>query len=300
MKKAIVTGGKGFIGSNLVEYLLAVGLDVTVIDSARDSGYEVDGANYYYCDITQPIAWAKEIFEGIDVVFHLAAEIYVQKSLEFPDLFRKVNVEGTKNILDYCVAYGVKNFILSSTSAIYGNTNYGRGSLETDKVDCLNAYSKSKYTAELLCKDYSEMHSMNITALRYFNVYGNRQHKTGQYAPVIGKFLAQKKEGHSLTVVGNGEQRRDFINVKDVVAANYKAYRSKKSSGFRLYNIGFGSNVSVIELANMISNKIEFIPQREGECKETLADIQRAKTDLDWHPTVSVEEYLRSSLHHLQ
>ena len=288
--KMVVTGGKGFIGSNLVEYLLSKGHEVVVVDFNKDSGYEDLNALYYYNDITKPIHNAEDIFKDARTVFHLAAEIYVQKSLEFPDLFRDVNELGTKKILDYCVAAGVCNFILSSTSAIYGNTSYGRGSLEDDKVDCLNAYSESKYAAELICKEYTETYGINVTVLRYFNVYGKRQHETGQYAPVIGKFLKQKQAGERLTVVGDGSQKRDFINVYDVVTANYAAH--KNANGFNLYNIGHGSNISVLDLAKLISTDITFIDPRDGECKETLADTHKAQEELAWKPTISVQDYL--------
>lgn len=286
----VVTGGKGFIGSNLVEYLLSKGHEVTVVDFNTEGGYEHPNALYYYNDISKPMHNAEDIFAGANTVFHLAAEIYVQKSLEFPDLFRDVNELGTKKVLDYATAYGVRNFILSSTSAIYGNTSYGRGSLETDPVDCLNAYSESKYNAEITCKEYAEAYGINITVLRYFNVYGKRQHETGQYAPVIGKFLKQKAAGESLTVVGDGSQKRDFINVSDVVTANYAAYKNAK--GFNLYNIGHGTNISVVDLAKLIHNDITFIAPRDGECKETLADTSKAINELSWKPTISVQEYL--------
>ena len=291
--KMIVTGGKGFIGSNLVDYLVDQGHNVFVIDFKKD-GYENPNATYYYSDITKPIVNSKSIFEGADAVFHLAAEIYIQKSLEFPNLFKEVNEDGTVNILNYCIDNGIKNIIFSSTSAIYGNKDNGRASLETDKADCLNAYSLSKYNAEKICKLYSNRFGMNITVLRYFNVYGNRQHQDGPYAPAIGKFLKQKLNNESLTVVGDGLQKRDFINVKDVVIANYLAYT--KNKGFNLYNVGYGDNISVIDLARLISNDIIFIPPRDGECKQTLADISKIKNDLIWKPLTNINEYINNRL----
>lgn len=289
--KLIVTGGKGFIGSNLVDYLVDKGYDVSVIDFKRD-GYENPNATYYYNDITKPIINASDIFEGADGLFHLAAEIYIEKSLEFPDLFKEVNEDGTKNILGYAINHGIKNIIFSSTSAIYGNKDKGRASLETDEADCLNAYSLSKYNAETICKLYSNRFRMNITVLRYFNVYGNRQHQDGPYAPAIGKFLKQKLNNESLTVVGDGLQKRDFINVKDVVIANYLAYT--KNKGFNLYNVGQGENISIVDLARLISNDIIFIPPRDGECKQTLADISKIKNNLGWEPTFNIQKYIRN------
>jgi UDP-glucose 4-epimerase len=142
----------------------------------------------------------------------------------------------------------------------------------------------------LICKEYVEKFGMNVSALRYFNVYGNRQHKDGQYAPAIGKFLSQKQSGIPLTVVGDGKQKRDFINVKDVVEANYLAF--KKNKEFNIYNIGSGYNISVIDLAKTISDKIEFIAPREGECRETLSDISKANNVLGWKPKIMLKEYL--------
>ena len=288
--KVVVTGGLGFIGSNLVDALVDKGYDVHVIDNNTSHAYYNQKAVYYNYDISKPIDVASKIFNNAVAVFHLAAEIYVQKSLEFPNLFKDVNQKGTENIVKYAKEANVHNFIFSSTSAIYGNTYYGRGSLETDKPDCLNAYSESKYAAELICETYSKKYKMNIAVLRYFNVYGNRQHQSGQYAPVIGAFLRQKSMSSPLTVVGDGSQRRDFVNVEDVVKANYLAFKS--NIGFNVYNIGFGSNISIIDLAKEVSDNIVHIPPRDAECKETLADITKAKNMLSWEPKISIEEYI--------
>lgn len=288
--KFLVTGGSGFIGSNLVDFLIDKGHEVNVVDINRYPKNENKNALYYYNDITKPFYNSDDIFDGVNAVFHLAAEIYVQKSIEFPDLFKEVNEEGTENILFYARKYGIKNIIFSSTSAIYGNKFYERASLETDDTDCLNAYSESKYNAEKICKKYVEEYGLNVAVLRYFNVYGDRQHESGQYAPVIGKFLKQKNSGESLTVVGDGSQKRDFINVLDVVEANYAAYKNNK--GFNVYNIGSGSNISMFNLAEIISENIKFIPERSGECKQTLADISKAKAQLLWEPKVDLKEWI--------
>lgn len=291
--KILVTGGKGFIGSNLVEYLIHKGHTVSVIDYNKD-GYEFPGVNYHYNDITKPIPNSDEMFDGVYAIFHLAAEIYVQKSIEFPDLFKEVNEDGTKHILDYAINHGIKNIVFPSTSAVYGNQDRGRGSLETDDVDCLNAYSLSKYNAEGICREYADRFNMNITVLRYFNVYGKGQHETGQYAPAIGKFLKQKGNNEPLTVVGDGLQKRDFINVQDVVEANYAAYTNNK--GFNLYNVGQGDNISILDLAKLISEDIVFIPPREGECRETLADISKIKKDLNWEPKINIADYFSNKI----
>lgn len=286
--KILVTGGKGFIGSNLVKYLNNKGHYLSVIDIDKESIELVD-VLYYYNDITKAIYNEQDIFDGVDAIFHLAAEIYVQKSLEFPDLFKEVNEAGTKNILDYAVKYNIKKVVFSSTSAVYGNDLNG-ASKEHDVVNCLNAYSLSKYNAELICKEYSEKYGIDIACLRYFNVYGEGQHESGPYAPAIGKFVKQKRNDESLTVVGTGEQKRDFINVIDVAKANYQALTN--NSRFNIYNVGSGSNISILNLAKLISDDIVFIPQRDGECKETLADINKAKMLLSWEPEIKLEDWI--------
>ena len=224
----------------------------------------------------------------------MAAETYIQKSLEFSDLFRNVNEEGTKNILSYAADNNIKNIIFSSTSNVYGNQNNGKPSLETDPSDCLNPYSLSKYNAEKICKVYSDQFNMNVSVLRYFNVYGNRQQERGQYAPVLGKFLEQKYHNQPLTVVGDGLQKRDFVNVIDVVLANYLSYI--KNKGFNLYNVGQGDNVSILDLAKLISNDIVFIPQKNGESRYTLADISKIKKSLGWKPSIKIQKYIEEML----
>ena len=291
--KIVITGGKGFIGSNLVDYMVDKNYNVVVIDSNKE-GYENKNATYYYNDITKPISNSVAIFDGADAIFHLAAETYIQKSLEFSDLFRNVNEEGTKNILSYAADNNIKNIIFSSTSNVYGNQNNGKPSLETDPSDCLNPYSLSKYNAEKICKVYSDQFNMNVSVLRYFNVYGNRQQERGQYAPVLGKFLEQKYHNQPLTVVGDGLQKRDFVNVIDVVLANYLSYI--KNKGFNLYNVGQGDNVSILDLAKLISNDIVFIPQKNGESRYTLADISKIKKSLGWKPSIKIQKYIEEML----
>lgn len=287
--KLVVTGGLGFIGSNLVDILVDKGYEVVVVDNNIQSPYHNKSARYFYNDITKPIEEHYEIFHNAKAVFHLAAEIYIQKSLDDPDLFFNVNVGGTKNILNYCIQHDVKKFIFSSTSAIYGNAFSGYPSKETDKVDLLNAYSQSKHLAEKVCSMYKDI---NISVLRYFNVYGNRQNESGQYAPAIGKFLSQKNNKQPITVNGDGSQKRDFVNVFDVCEANYLAYLNNKE--FNIYNIGYGDNISILDLANMIDSNIVFMNPKMGEARETLADISKASKNLKWKPSISVKKYLQS------
>jgi UDP-glucose 4-epimerase len=229
------------------------------------------------------------IFKDADAVFHLAAEIYVQKSLEFPNLFTEVNETGTKNILDHCVQNNIKNVVFSSTASVYGNSPTA-GSKETDTVSCSNIYSISKWNAEQICLTYTNSYGMNITALRYSNVYGHGQDTSSQYAPALGRFLDQKSKGEPLTVVGDGLQKRDFINVQDVVEANYAAYLN--NHGFNVYNVGFGNSLSILDLAKSISSDITFLPPRDGEWRETNVDITKIKDYLGWYPKVNIQDWI--------
>lgn len=286
--KVVVTGGKGFIGSKLVDYLVSLGMSVFVIDIDKNKK-ENKHAFYYNKDITDYLVDDLSIFKDADAVFHLAAEIYVQKSLEFPDLFTDVNETGTKNILDHCVQNNIKNVVFSSTASVYGNSPVTR-SKEIDPVFCSNAYSLSKWNAEQMCLNYVSYYELNITALRYSNVYGYGQDSSHQYAPAPIKFLNQKSNGLPLTVVGDGLQKRDFINVQDVVEANYAAYLN--NHGFNVYNVGFGNSLSILDLAKSISSDIAFLPPRDGEWKETNVDITKIKDYLGWYPKVNIQDWI--------
>lgn len=287
MKKIVITGGLGFIGSNLVDFFIEKEYEVFVIDKDVDSKYYNFKAKYFHEDITQDISNHKTIFENTDAVFHLAAEIFVQKSIKDPDLFIKTNVDGTVNILKYCNQYGIKNLVFSSTSAVYGNSFNGIPMNENNEIDCLNAYAKSKYMAEQKLLDNN---NMNISILRYFNVYGKRQHQDGQYAPVVGNFLKQKINGLSITIYGDGSKKRDFVNVEDVCLANYKAYL--KNKGYNIYNVGSGENISILELAKLVDENIIFLEEKKEEANVLLANIDKAKKMLDWKPTVFIKEYI--------
>jgi UDP-glucose 4-epimerase len=161
------------------------------------------------------------------------------------------------------------------------------------ETDCLNSYCASKKAGEDLCKLYHTMWNLETVIFRYFNVYGEREPTKGQYAPVVGRFLKQVRNGEPMTVVGTGEQRRDFTHVSDIVKANILAsnLENNKIVG-EIINVGTGANHSVIELARMIGNDITFVPKREGEAWETLADVTKIQTHLNWKPTVDLGKWL--------
>ncbi len=299
--EALVTGGAGFIGSNLVDELLRLGWNVAVVDSEASESNEQffwnqKAENYKY-DITD-YRGLNSVFErhNFDYVFHLAAESRIQPAIENPIRCTNVNVTGTCNVLQCAREHNVKRVMHSSTSSAYGLTEISPQT-EDLPVDCLNPYSVTKVAGESLCKMYYDLFGVETVIFRYFNVYGYRQPTKGAYAPVVGLFLKQFKEGKSMTVVGDGEQRRDYTSVNDVVQANIKAALTENKSALgNIINVGTGINHSVLELAKIIGGEIEFIPARKGEAKVTLADNTRAREYLGWNPTGSLEQYITEQL----
>jgi UDP-glucose 4-epimerase len=295
MTKSLVTGGAGFIGSNLVDKLVEDGHEVVVIDNesaeCNEKFYWNSRADNHKLDICD-YEFTKDLYEGVDYVFHLAAESRLQPAIENPINAVMKNAVGTCTVLQCSREAGVKKVIYSSTSSAYGLNKFPN--YETDPNDCLNPYSVSKVAGEELCRMYTNLYGLKTVIFRYFNVYGDRSPTTGQYAPVLGIFLKQKKEDTPLTIVGDGFQRRDFVNVRDVVSANIKAAETDIEQSYygSVFNIGSGENISILEIANIISKNQTFIPERSGEAKTTLANIDKAKTILNWKPSVNLEEWI--------
>jgi UDP-glucose 4-epimerase len=307
--KALVTGGAGFIGSTLVDMLIEDGYDVVVIDNesadSNEQFYYNPKANNYKLDICDYDA-TRKLYDGVDVVFHLAAESRIQPCIEYPVRAIKTNTLGTGVVLQCAREAGVKRVIYSSTSACYGLKN-SPPMVETMPLDCLNPYAFTKIAGEDLCKMYSMMFGLETIIFRYFNVYGERSPIRGQYAPVIGVFMRQRDAGELITVVGDGEQRRDFVHVKDVARANLLAaeftppeymvtdnivYNSWKWG--EIFNIGSGENYSINEIATMVGGEKTHIPPREGEARHTLANTKKANTVLGWNPTLYVRDWINS------
>lgn len=301
--RSLVTGGAGFIGSHLVDTLLEMGHQVTVVDNesstCNEKFYWNDKAWNVKADISdekmmeQVFSCVNEGMPKIDWVFHLAAYSRIQIALQNPVGCVKTNVLGTTTLLQFAREHGVKAFINSSTSSSYGLKN--EPPLREDMPpDCLNPYSVSKVAAENMCKMYSDLFDMNIVNLRYFNVYGDRQPVKGQYAPVVGLFLEQFKRGEAFTIVGDGEQRRDFTHVNDVVRANIAAAERASDISGEIINVGTGTNHSVNQIANMISNSYtkNFIPPRPAEARVTLADISKAKKLLGYMPSIEISDWI--------
>jgi UDP-glucose 4-epimerase len=297
--KALVTGGAGFIGSNLVDKLLEMGHEVVVIDneSSECNGefyWNSQASNYKFdiCDYEK----TRHLYDKVDVVFHLAAEARIQPAIENPIRAVMTNSVGTCTVLQCAREAGVKRVIYSSTSSAYGRNV--PPCIETMTEDCLNPYSISKVSGEKLCKMYYELYGLETVIFRYFNVYGEREPLKGHYAPVVGLFLRQAKNSESLTIVGDGEQRRDFTHVSDVVNANIMvAISNPEPKAFgQVYNIGTGLNHSINELANMISKHQVNIPPRLGESRETLADNTKMKNTFGWTPKVSIATWIENNI----
>jgi len=298
MSKAIVTGGGGFIGSNLVDKLVEIYDKVIIIDNesadSNEQFYYNDKAEKHLlnvCDYKN----TRPLYDGVDCVFHLAAESRIQPTLENPVLAALTNTVGTCTVLQCAKEAGVKRVVYSSTSSGYGLKNKIPLN-ENMPDDCLNPYSVTKISGEKLCKMYTDLFDLETVVFRYFNVYGERHPVKGQYAPVIGIFIRQKNNGEKLTIVGDGRQTRDFTHVSDVVQANILAsdISNKKPVG-ELINLGTGTNNSILEIAQMVGDTYDFIESRSGEAQDTLADISKAKELLGWEPTVKVEDWIKAN-----
>ena len=298
--KSLVTGGAGFIGSNLVDRLLTLGHEVVVIDNeysdAHDQFYWNEQAQNYHYDIRDYDS-TRPLYDGVDYVFHIAAEARIQPAIENPIEAVSINSVGTCTVLQCAREAGVKRVMYSSTSSAYGLKNE-LPNVETQPDDCLNPYSISKTNGEKLCSMYTDLYGLPTVIFRYFNVYGERQPLRGQYAPVVGIFLRQRNAGEPLTIIGDGEQRRDFTYVGDVVNANVMAAISnpEKEAFGQVYNVGCGKNYSVNELAAMISDNTVNIPPRPAEARLSLANNQKLYKTFGWKPTMKLEDWIAAQL----
>lgn len=287
--KAVVTGGAGFIGSNLVDALVEKGYEVHVIDnlSGGDKKNVNKKAKLHVKDITD-LKSIKSVFKGATYVFHFAALPRVQFSIEHPIESNEANVTGLLNVLVAAKDAGVKRVVYSASSSAYGDQKkmpLVEGMPEHPK----SPYGLQKFIGELYCRLWSEVYGIETVSLRYFNVYGPRQSAEGAYALVIAKFLKQKAQGKAMTITGDGKQTRDFTSVHDVVRANILASESKKVGKGEFINIGAGKNYSIKQVAELIGGKVEYIPARL-EPKNTLADNKLAKKLLGWTPKVTLEQ----------
>ena len=293
MTKVLVTGGAGFIGSHLCEGLIARGLEVRVLDNLsygrRD--WVPPAAEFLEGDIRDPQA-CRRATAGVHGVFHLAAMSRSGPSQDQIELCTASNIVGTQNMLLAARDTGVKRFIYSGSSTYYGSRPPPHR--ESDPPDLLNIYGVTKRVGEQYTLLFDQGFDLPSLVLRYFNVYGPRQPETGAYALVLGIFLKRRAEGKALEIHGDGRQRRDFVHVRDVVAANIAAYESAVRGD--VFNVGSGTSLSVEELADLISPNQVHTEARKGDSLATLADISRIKAQLGWSPKVSFTEGLKELL----
>jgi nucleoside-diphosphate-sugar epimerase len=283
MKKYIVTGGAGFVGSHIVDALIKRGDKVHIIDNLSSGTKENINpkAVFHHLDIRE-LKKIQPIFKNIDGVFHLAALPRVQYSIDHPVETMEVNITGTLNVILAAKQAGVKRIVYSASSSAYGDP------IDLPQVESMlpkpkSPYGLQKYVGEHLMRLWSEIYGIETVSLRYFNIFGPRQDSEGAYAQVIARFLKQKKDGKKMTIAGDGSQTRDFIHVRDVVHANLLAMESEKVGKGEVINIGSAKHVSVLEIAMLIDGKYEFLPPRI-EPHDTLADITVAKKLLNWRP----------------
>jgi len=297
--KFVVTGGAGFIGSHLSEYLIKEGHSVIVIDNLSVGRIEnleniKEKIDFHQVDVLD-FEEMEKIVSSVDGIFHESALASVPESFEKPGLYNKVNVDGTENIFKLAKKNGFK-VVYASSSSVYGNPNKIPINENAEKKS-LNPYANTKIEAEHLAQKYSEQ-GVSIIGLRYFNVYGKRQ--SDQYAGVITKFIERLSQKKQPIIDGDGLQLRDFVFVEDVVGANLAAMTSNLNFGF--FNIGTGRVISILELARLMISLYElsiepiFGPNRKGDVNESLADISLAMKLLDWKPETKLEDGLLKTI----
>ena len=291
MKKVLVTGGAGFIGSNLVDRLIDEGIEVIILDDLSTGKKENLHPKAKWFDISLQNLNTDLYFQGVDVVFHLAALARVQPSIKDPISFNTVNVGGTLKVLHYAHKAGGKRVVYSASSSCYGDTEVFP-TPETAPTNPLSPYGLQKFIGEQYCKMFSEVYGLDTCSLRYFNVYGEKMNLEGAYKLVLGIFAKQLIEGKPLTITNDGNQRRDFTYVGDVVEANILAAIHQDNLNGESFNIGNGSNFSVNEVANMLGGE-KVYGEKRLEPFKTLANNTKAKKILGWEPKGNLPTWIK-------
>ena len=286
MQKVIVTGGAGFIGSHVVDTLIKQGIEVIILDNLSTGKKENINpkATFIKCDLTKD----KPLFRDVDVVFHLAATPQVQYSMENPT--DNNNIDSLINILELSKKSGVKRFIFSSSSSVYGNPNYVPIN-ENHPTNPLSPYALHKLVGEQYCKLYSEVYDLDTVCLRYFNAYGDRMPNKGAYRSVISIFKEQHSKKQPLNIVNDGEQRRDYVHVDDIVNANILCANSTKKLNGDIFNVGTGKSYSVNEVADMFGGEKQY-GEKRIEPKNSIAENAKIVLDLNWEPKNKLETWI--------
>lgn len=284
--KYLVTGGAGFIGSNLVDVLIAAGHNVRIIDNLSTGKRENlnPQAEFHELDLAD-FESIKSLFNGMDGVFHVAALPRIPRSIEAPQETHNANVVATLNVLVAARDAKIKRVVYSASSSAYGNQPK-LPVTEDMPPQPLNPYALQKLTGEYYCKLFWDLYGLETVSLRYFNVYGPRMAYLGAYATVIGVFLRQRKAGEPLTITGDGGQTRDFTHVRDVVRANVLAMGSNNTGHGEVINVGAGSERSVNDVARLIGGATVNMPARPGEIRNNRADTTLAGKLLGWRAEV--------------
>lgn len=301
--KTLVTGGAGFIGSHIVDQLLAAGHSVTVLDNfstGRPENLDHQRGNPNLNVIEADITDFQKIspyFEGVDRVFHVAALADIVPSIQYPERYYHSNVNGTFSVLEASRKAGVKKLVYAASSSCYGLANQFP-TPETAAIDTQYPYALTKFLGERLVLHWGTVYKLPVVCLRLFNVYGTRSRTSGTYGAVFGVFLAQKLAGKPYTVVGDGTQTRDFTYVTDVADAFVTAAFSDVTD--EVFNVGSGGTYSINRLVELLGGEVTYIPKRPGEPACTFADIGKIQSGLGWHPRISFEEGVRQVLENIE
>ncbi len=302
----LVTGGAGFIGSHLVEGLLKWPDSgaVRVLDDLSSGDIENlaavrDRMAFVYGDMRDSNCLTRAV-QGVDVIFHLAAQVSVPKSLKDPLMTHSVNATGTLRLLQAARDAGVKRVVFSSSCAVYGDEPT-LPKVETMLPCPKSPYAVSKLAAEGYCQNFTEHFGLETVVLRYFNVYGPRQDPSSPYSGVISIFTDRLSKGQPATIFGDGEQSRDFVYVQDVVNANLAAAQVLEAAG-QVFNIGTGQPVTIIQLYNLVAQELgvdirpAFAPERVGDIRHSYGKIEKAAIYLHWRPEVMLNDGLKQTI----
>jgi UDP-glucose 4-epimerase len=277
----IVTGGCGFVGSNLTDILIKQGHKVIVLDDMSSGKYINESVETHHIDIQNIMSFKPNV--KIDAIFHLAAEARIQPSFERPLRWQQANINGTAAVCEWARKHKCK-IIYAGSSSCYG----GR---------FMNPYTFSKKISEEMCEMYSRVYGVSTVTARFFNVYGPRNPLIGEYTPIIAKFEQLKREGKPLTVVGDGEQKRDFTHVYDICEGLIKLSEGKWNG--EVFNLGTGKNYSINELVEMFECEKVYLPARPGESRETKADISKTIKMVGWKPRYNLKDYIQRKIREL-
>ena len=302
--KCLVTGGAGFIGSHIVERLVGKGVRVRVVDNLstghiRRLNSLLPTIELLEGDLADD-AIAHRAVDGVDYVLHQAAIPSVQRSIRDPIVSNRANVTATLNLLESCRKHGVRRVVYAASSSAYGDTPV-LPKREDMPANPLSPYALQKFTAERYAMMYHELFGLQTVSLRYFNVFGPSQDPNSEYSAVIPKFITKLLHAETLTIFGDGEQSRDFTYVDNVVEANLLALEATEAPG-KVFNIGCGERISLNHLVRLLEKilgvtaKLEYQPPRSGDVRDSLADINLAKSALGYSPRVAIEEGLRKTV----